>query len=384
MYIETKEKSNKASKYIDSNNESKAILNLLCSVSKKMSSESRVTQLLNQTINMTQKTLNATAASIMLFDESDKELYFEAASGPVGKELKRVKIDAKTGIAGHVARTGKSLIVNDVRKHPSFQGKVDDMTGFITSSMICAPLTVHRKILGVIEVLNKADGSDFNTQDLESVEAVASTTAMAIENTRLHQDIVDAYKATITTLAAAIDAKDPYTHGHSKRVMEYAMIGGKNLSLSKERLEALEYAALLHDIGKISIDAHILNKPAVLNSYEWQIMRLHPQTGYNMLKEIPFLEKSSKCVLYHHERFDGEGYPEGIKGQDIPLEARLISVADAFDTMTTDRSYRPAMSVEESLERMYDCSRTQFCPVALEAVLSNLSSSIEVSQSSYT
>jgi HD-GYP domain-containing protein (c-di-GMP phosphodiesterase class II) len=353
-------------------------MDLIYEVSKKVGSVSRMTQLLEKIIRMTQKTLNASAASVLLFDDKDNELYFEVASGPVGKALKRVKVSTEYGIAGQVTRTGKPLIVNDARRHPNFHGHIDKITGFVTMSLICAPLLIHRKVLGVIEVLNKLDGSDFNEQDLEAVVAVAATTAMAIENTQLHQDVLDSYKATVSTLAAAIDAKDPYTYGHSQRVMEYAMMGGKALSLPVESMETLEYAGMLHDVGKISIDAHILNKPGVLNPDEWDIIRQHPVTGAKLLKEIPFLKEASEYVLYHHERFDGTGYPIGKKGQDIPIESRLIAVADAFDTMTTDRSYRPAMSFEEGINELFSCSGTQFCPTSVEAIVSSLTLSNKV------
>ena len=354
------------------NSKNNSWLELLYSVSKKVGSEPRITPFLKQTINMTQKTLNAMAASILLFDNQENELYFEVVSGPVGKVLKHVKLNSDIGIAGQVIRTGKPLIVNDVNRHPNFHGNIDEVTGFVTTSMICVPLLVHRKILGVIEILNKQDGSDFNEQDLEAMVALAATTAMVIENTKLHQQILDSYKATISTLAAAIDAKDPYTHGHSQRVMEYAIMGGKTLSLSAERMETLEYASSLHDVGKISIDAQILNKPGALNPDEWEAIHEHPMRGYELLQRIPFLKEASEFVLYHHERFDGEGYPCRIKGQNIPIESRLIAVADAFDTMTTDRSYRLAMSHEEAIKRLYDYSGTQFCPEAIEAIVSNL------------
>jgi putative methionine-R-sulfoxide reductase with GAF domain len=347
-------------------------LDLIYTVSKKVGSTSRITPLLQKTINMTQKTLNAMAASILLFDDQEKELYFEVASGPVGKVLKQVKLNSDIGIAGQVVRTGKPLIVNNVGRHPSFHRNIDEITGFVTTSMICTPLLVHRKILGVIEILNKLDGSDFNEQDLEVMVALATTTAMVIENTKLHQEILNSYKATISTLAAAIDAKDPYTHGHSNRVMEYAIMGGTALSLPIESMEKLEYAGILHDIGKISIDAQILNKPGRLNSDEWEVIHEHPMRGYELLRGIPFLKEASEFVLYHHERFDGEGYPVGIKGENIPIEARLIAVADAFDTMTTDRSYRSALSIEEAVSRLVRCSGTQFCPKAVEAIVSSL------------
>lgn len=352
--------------------ENKARLELIYEVSKKVGSLPLMTEMLEQVIKMTQQTLNASAASILLFRENDQELYFEVASGPVGKALRQVKLSTQYGIAGQVARTGKPLIVNDVSRSENFHKMIDDTTGFSTKSLVCAPLAVHRKILGVIEVLNKRDGSEFEEQDLEAVISVANTAAMAIENTRLHQTVLDAYKNTIKALAAAIDAKDPYTRGHSQRVMEYTLLAGAYLSFSSEEMETLEYAGILHDIGKISIDSIILNKPGSLSEEEWEIIREHPVIGANLMRGIPFLEKASELVLCHHERFNGEGYPNGLKGDVIPLGARLIAVADAFDTMTTDRAYRAAMTVDHAVEELHSCSGSQFCPIAVKAFTSGL------------
>lgn len=350
--------------------ENKARLELVYEVSKKIGSVPRMTQMLEQVIQMTQQTLNASAASVLLTNDNDQELFFQAASGPVGKALKRVKISTSHGIAGQVVRTGKPVIVNDVNSDPNFRKNIDKVTGFVTRSLICVPLAVHGKVLGVIEVLNKLNGGNFNDQDLEAVASVAATAAMAIENTRLHQTVLDAYKGTITALAAAIDAKDPYTRGHSQRVMKYTLLGGAHLSLPGEEMETLEYAGILHDIGKIAVDTLILNKPDALTASEWNIIREHPVIGANLLKEVPFLGKTSELVLCHHERYDGKGYPAGLKGEGIPLGARLLAVADAFDTMTTDRSYRSAFTVDDTLKELYRCSGTQFCPVALEAFVS--------------
>lgn len=352
--------------------ENKARLDLIYEVSKKVGSVPRITEMLEQVIKMTQKTLNASAASILLFRDNDQELYFEVASGPVGKALRQVKLSTQYGIAGQVARTGEPLIVNDVTRSENFHKMIDDYTGFSTKSLVCAPLAVHKKILGVVEVLNKLDGTIFEDQDLDSVISVANTAAMAIENTKLHQTVLDAYKSTIKTLAATIDAKDPYTRGHSQRVMEYSLLTGTNLSLSTEEMEILEYASILHDIGKISIDSAILNKPGPLTEAEWEIIQEHPSVGATLLRGITFLEKASDLVLYHHERYDGSGYPTGLKGDALPLGARIIAVADAFDTMTTDRSYRSAVTVDEALEELNRCSEKQFCPVAVKAFSSGL------------
>jgi HD-GYP domain-containing protein (c-di-GMP phosphodiesterase class II) len=352
--------------------ENKARLELVYEISKKIGTVPRMTEMLEQVINMTQQTLNASAASILLFRDSDQELYFEVASGPVGKALRQVKLSTKYGIAGQVARTGKPLIVNDVRRSENFHKMIDDTTGFSTKSLVCAPLVVHRKILGVIEVLNKRDGSEFEEQDLEAVISVANTAAMAIENTRLHQTVLDAYKNTIKTLAAAIDAKDPYTRGHSQRVMEFTILAGAYLSFTPEEMETLEYAGILHDVGKISIDSTILNKPGSLTESEWEIIHEHPTIGANLLRAIPFLEKASELVRCHHEHYNGGGYPSRLKGESIPLGARLIAVADAFDTMTTDRSYRAALTVDHAVKELHDCAGKQFCPVAVKAFIAGL------------
>jgi len=352
--------------------EPKPGLELVFGVSKKIRSSPRMTQMLEQVIKTSQKTLNIAAASILLFGDNEEELFFEVASGPVGKALRQVKLSTRYGIAGQVARTGKPLIVNDVARSEKFHKMIDDTTGFQTKALICAPLMVQHKILGVIEAINKMDDTEFEEHDLEAIVSVATTTAMAIENTRQYQVILDAFKNTISTLAAAIDAKDPYACGHSQRVMEYTVMAGTYFSLSPDENEILRSAAILHDIGKIEIDSCILNKKDALTPEEWEVIRQHPAKGANLLREITYLEKASELVLYHHERFDGKGYPEGLRGEEIPLGARLIAIADAFDTMTTGRAYHQAMSIEQAIEELQECSGTQFCPVAVTAFVSGL------------
>jgi response regulator RpfG family c-di-GMP phosphodiesterase len=331
-----------------------------------------MTRMLEQIIRMTQRTMSTAAASILLFRDNDQELYFEATSGPVGKTLRQVKLSTQYGIAGQVARTGKPLIVNDVNRNEKFHKMIDDTTGFSTEALICAPLTVNQSILGVIEILNKLDGTEFDEKDLEAAVSVANTAAMAIDNTRKHQVIKDAYKNTIASLMAAIEAKDPERGGHSRRVMEYAMLAGTYLSLSSEEMEALEYASILHDIGKIALDNNIAGKTESLKPAEEKLINKHPVTGVALLKGIPFLEKASELILHHHERYDGGGYPDGLKGEDIPMGARLIAVADAFDNISAGHSGRPAMSIEGSINELKKHSGTRFCPLAVRALVYGL------------
>ncbi len=199
---------------------------------------------------------------------------------------------------------------------------------------------------------------------------IVQNAVTVIENAKLHQKVSDGYKSTIIALAASIDAKDHYTRGHSQRVTEYALMVALRLSISGEELKALENAGILHDIGKIGIPDSILTKPDSLTSEEWGIVRMHPIIGASITKDIPFLEKSRKLLLHHHEKYDGTGYPDGLHGEDIPLGARLLAVVDSFDSMTSDRSYRTALSTEHAIEELQRCSGKQFCPVAVNAFIS--------------
>jgi HD-GYP domain-containing protein (c-di-GMP phosphodiesterase class II) len=341
-------------------------------VTKKNRPMPEMTQMLEQIIKMAQTTLNVDAASVLLFRDNEQEMFFEATSGPFSKVLKQVKLNSQYGIAGQVARTGQPLIVNDVSRSENFHKLIDTATGFNARCLICAPLTVHHRIAGVIEVLNKLDGDKFDERDLDIVLSIASTASLAIENTRLHQTIMDTFKATLTAMVSAIDAKDPSMRGHSQRVRDYTLLAAAYFSLTPEETDTLEYASLLHDTGKIVMDSRIMNKPEPLTPSEWDIMRRHPAIGAGILKEIPFLEKASELVLCHHERHDGQGYPDGLKGEDIPLGARLIAVANAYDTMTIDRANRPAMSIERSIKELNNCSGNQFCPEAVKALISGL------------
>jgi putative nucleotidyltransferase with HDIG domain len=181
----------------------------------------------------------------------------------------------------------------------------------------------------------------------------------------------ETYDATLEALAAALDARDSETGGHSSRVTVYTMDMAEEMGVPKGTDEWLdiERASLLHDVGKIGVSDAILNKPGPLTSEEWQQMRKHPAIGYEMLKDVKFLSTAAKIVYSHHERYDGKGYPVGLKGEDVPLGARIFAVADAFDAMTSNRPYRRALSVEKAQEEILNNSGSQFDPGVVEAFL---------------
>jgi response regulator RpfG family c-di-GMP phosphodiesterase len=348
-------------------------LELLYEVNKKAESSTTCLQdMLEQVIVMSKHVLNAEAALVILFRDYGHELYYETTTGPVGKSLRQETMSGQYGIAGQVTHTNRPLIVNDVSRSTNFHQIIDEAIGFSTKSLICAPLSIKRNMLGVIEVLNKRDGGVFDEQDEKAVASIAATAAMAIENTRIQQSLLDAYKSTINAMATAIDAKDRFTQGHSERVMEYSLKAGAALSLSDDEAEVLRYAGVLHDVGKIAIDSSILSKPGPLTPGEWEIIYTHPTVGARLLKEIPFLERAAELVLRHHEKFDGTGYPDRLRGEAIPLGARIIAAAEAFDTMTTDRPYRSALSIDAAVKELNNCAGKQFCPLAVKGLLAGL------------
>lgn len=186
---------------------------------------------------------------------------------------------------------------------------------------------------------------------------------------RRYLDMREVYRSTIRALAAALDAKDAYTLGHAERVAKCAVALGRKLQLPEDQVELLEYVGILHDIGKIGIEDAILNKPGIFTCEEYEEMKKHPVIGAEIIAGIQLLGKAASWVRYHHERFDGTGFPEGLVGHDIPLGARIMAVADAFDAMTSDRPYKKALTTEESRREVMACAGKQFDPVVVQALL---------------
>ena len=183
------------------------------------------------------------------------------------------------------------------------------------------------------------------------------------------------YLNTIKTLCKVLVKKDPYTRAHCQEVTHFAHMIGEELGFSQEELDVLEQAALLHDIGKVGVPDNILRKEGPLSETEWEIMRQHPDIGQELLEHIQVLHLEQKMIRHHHERWDGKGYPDGLKGKDIPLYARVLNVADSFHAMVSDRPYRKALSMDVAIEELRKNSGTQFDPEIIEAFLKALQKS---------
>lgn len=189
---------------------------------------------------------------------------------------------------------------------------------------------------------------------------------LATTKSQILMDLSELFYKTIKSIAHALDAKDQYTHGHSLRVTLYSLALAKELKLPDSLLEEIETTGLLHDIGKIAIPERILSKPGKLTDEEFEIIKKHPELGEHLINGIGKLKLISNWLKYHHERYDGKGYPEGLKGEEIPISSRIIAIADTYDAMTSTRSYRPALSHEEAMSEIKRCAGTQFDPKLAE------------------
>ena len=257
----------------------------------------------------------------------------------------------------------------DISKDPRWASRVDKKSKFQTRNMVTVPVHAKGKVMGVLQALNKNNNKKFDKSDLRLLESLADQVAIALENAGLYEHQKIMFMQTAEALATAIEKRDPYTGGHTKRVRDFSMAAAKYLDLDQKIMDWLELAAILHDAGKIGVDDQVLRKPGRLTKEEFDQMKAHPNYGYEILHHVHELEPAIPGMRYHHERFDGKGYPTGLKGKKIPLIARIIAVADTWDAMTSDRPYRDGLSDDIAKKELKVNSGMQFDPVVVEAFL---------------
>lgn len=338
----------------------------LYQIGERITSNIKIKSLMQEIMETAKEALKAEASTLYLVDEEKQELWFEVALGEKGNLLKSIRLKIGEGsIAGLVAKEGVSLNIKDVNKdsrRSNIAQKIDQKQ----KAMLTVPVKYKGKIIGVLQVINKRGGGTFTREDQEFLEGMSSQVAIALENARLYKELKELFTESILSLAEAIDAKDPYTNGHSKRVTDYSVAIGREMGLQEEELEKLEYMAILHDVGKIGIKDSILNKQAQLDNDEFAIMKTHTLVGAKILDSMKSLKALSLGAKYHHEKYDGTGYQCGLKGDEIPLEARIIAVADTYDAMTTDRPYRKGLQHETAVNEINRFAGTQFDPMIVK------------------
>jgi len=326
-----------------------------------------IDSILDTAARMVGKAVVCDRATIALVDR-EREGFRYAAGYGTGSVEKGGFIDFKDTSATEVVKTGIPQYVADLKGQGRLLPLEKKLSGEGFVSHIRVPLTVKGDVVGVLVTGSKRVAA-FSAEDLSILEKLASQIGIALENARLLSDIEELFIGTVKTLSEAIDAKSPWTRGHSERVTAIALDIGRELGLGDEEIKELELAGLLHDIGKLGTYEYILDKPGKLTEEEQEIMREHPRKGAEILAPIKQLSDICPIIKHHHEYYDGTGYPDGLKGEEIPFMARMLSVADTVDAMGADRPYRKGKPMAEIIAELERCSGTQFDPDVVSAFI---------------
>jgi HD-GYP domain-containing protein (c-di-GMP phosphodiesterase class II) len=346
-----------------------AELSLIQELGKAINSSLDLDSVLNYFIDMTSRILEADRSTLMLYDEQEKELYVQVSRGFEDKRIREIRFKIGEGIAGRAAELRKPIRVAHTHLDQTYKRLPFSETEK-ACTLISAPLMNRDHLIGVINCERELDKKGpFTAENLDLLDTLASQASVAIQNARLYNNLLNYYFETIQALAAAIDAKDSYTHGHSRRVTDLSIGIAQVMGLSRDEVHSIRHAALLHDVGKIGISEQILLKPGRLTDEEFETIKTHPHIGAGILDSIEFLKTVCLMIEHHHERYDGRGYPAGLKGEEIPLGARIIGVADSFDAITSTRPYRKPLTFAEASNEILRCSGTQFDPAVVKAFM---------------
>jgi putative nucleotidyltransferase with HDIG domain len=322
--------------------------------------------LLHTILNDAVSTLDAQRGAIVLADGPNGPLRLRAlASG-------HSQIPSRPGFSQNLANRsfsrGESILCTSVDEDPELAGARSIAEGTM-ASVLCILLRTPRKRLGVLHLDRGPLQKAFTKDDLHLADAMAAHVSAGIESAQLIRKQRDLFYATITTLAQTVEMRDPYTGNHTFRVTEYSYHLAQKLQLSAEELHLIRIGTPLHDIGKIGIDDAILRKPGKLTREEFEIMKSHTTKGAKILEQVADLKDVIPIVRSHHERWDGQGYPDGLEGENIPRLARIVAVADAFDAMTSDRPYRKGLPAEIAFAEVENMAGKQFDPTIAAAFL---------------
>lgn len=327
------------------------------------------------TIQDTTELLNVLADKLVEVLQPDRVVLMLFGNGR-GKIINKVTRTGRSGVISraeismsmvHEAVTeGMAILSYDALADERFRDKQSVILSRIRSAM-CTPIKGRDTVLGVVYVDTNVSVGKFTEQDLQLLSIIGNQAGIAIQNAKLYEDLDDLFTGSLKTLVATIEAKDSVTSGHSVRVTVFSQAIARELGFNKEALRILKISALLHDIGKVGVPESILGKPAPLSENEFIRMREHPARGAEIIKNIKNVEDVVTSVRHHHERYDGGGIPDGLKGDNIPLLSRILAVSDTFDAMTFDRPYRKGVAMEKAMREIQRCSGTQFDPRIVDA-----------------
>lgn len=320
--------------------------------------------------------VGAERGSIMMTSPDGKRLEMAASVGIATDRAINRTVDMDGSISGWVARNNLPLCVEDLADNPDFAGISNQL---MDKSFVSVPMERTSaqdlgiqdarvatliddslpKVLAVLNVNQKVGGGKFTDGDLKVLNIIANQSAVAIENARLLEELESAHLAALNSMARALEAKDQYTHGHSERVRNYAVMAAQHLGLSKEDQETIRLGAMLHDVGKIGVSDAILNKVEKLTDDEWEQIKLHPVIGFDVLKGVSYLTPEHLALVRsHHERLDGTGYPDRLPAEEQDIRVRILAVSDTYDAMSGDRAYRKGLPAEKIISELEYCGQS--------------------------
>jgi putative nucleotidyltransferase with HDIG domain len=322
-------------------------LSTLYEISRNASSVGQLDHLLQSILDKISGAMNDSPGILWLFDGRRESLrrvasvriqYIDTVPGSIG---------SGDGSIGEVIRENRARVFhyNENLSDPLFRKICEEEQAF---SLVVVPLSFEESVLGVFTMFFPEE-TPVTDDDVSLLTAVADQVSVSIRNAELFANQQRLFHETIEALATVIDSRDHYTGSHSYMVTKYSLIIAQKMGFDEERIELIRLAGFLHDIGKIGISDLILNKPGKLTDEEMEVIKSHPIIGRMIVESIEALKPAARIIFYHHEHYDGSGYPEGIKGDDIPLESRILQVADIFHALTSDRIYRKALSVDEAI-----------------------------------
>ncbi len=343
-----------------------------------LTSGQRLSPLLSRVLRSAVQEIDATLGYVMLSAKDNRDMLLtEVAYSKHGNVDFPKECLVGEGLAGYVGATGQPLLVNAGEEDGLDASFTDHQPG--AGCAIAAPLLYRlgsvdpsaekqQEVVGVLVFHSAEPGRRFTEADLDFVRTLASMISVAAVNERMYEALRDTFLRTLEALANSLEARDEYTRGHSQRVCDLSMMLARHMGVCEEALAEIRVGTLLHDIGKIGIPDAVLNKPGRLTEEEFALMRLHTVIGYDICKPLGLNEGALMLIRNHHERLDGTGYPDGLKGGELPLSVRIVCVADAFDAMSSRRPYRDVMDEKLRLEQFNRFAGTQFDPVVVQVL----------------
>ncbi|MFQ5780211.1 MAG: HD domain-containing phosphohydrolase [Nitrospiria bacterium] len=339
----------------------------LFQISQTLMRQTDLDALLNLIVELVKKEMRADRVSLVLLDEGGRELSIKATTGFDVWDKSRQKVPVGKGIAGMaVIRKAPILIQGGIEQNPDLKDLLADEK---IASSLAFPIIVRQKVIGVMNLSKLSTGNPLRESDVGLISIICGQAGAAIENARLYRDIRTSYLRTLQALVSAIEIKDTYSKGHSKKVAHYAILIGMALRLSEDEIQDLILAGILHDIGKIGIRDDILAKAGKLSESEYEQMKSHSVDAVKILEPIGLSRRILLAIKHHHEWWDGTGYPGGLSGEEIPLHARIISIADSVSAMTSPRPYKETIPLSEATEEIKRCKGSHFDPALVDIFL---------------